>query len=107
MHYYLLISQIPYEGRRETAQIPFRRSGTPLLTTCTTILPPNTETKVKVNPEPIFHDASIKEETRRGLVTGTQSDERLIAHGVARLCDPHDEDYNWINVINPTDKPHN
>jgi hypothetical protein len=107
MHYYLLISQIPYEGRRETAQIPFRRSGTPLLTTCTTILPPNTETKVKVNPEPIFHDASIKEETRRGLVTGTQSDERLIAHGVPRLCDPHDEDYNWINVINPTDKPHN
>jgi hypothetical protein len=24
---------------------------------------------------------------------------------VARLCDPHDEDYTWVNVINPTDEP--
>jgi hypothetical protein len=97
--------QIPYEGHKETTQIPFRISGTRLLGTCATILPPNTETKVKVNPDPIFHDAAMKEETRWGLVTGVQSDKRLIAHGVARFCDPHNEDYNWVNVINPTDEP--
>jgi hypothetical protein len=96
---------IPYNGLKETTKVPFRLSGTPLVATCSTIVPPNTETKVKVNPDPIFHDTSMNEEARWGLVTGSQSDDRLIAHGVVRLCDPHDEDYNWVNDINPINDP--
>jgi hypothetical protein len=47
----------------------------------------------------------VSEEARLGLVNGDQSQNRLVAHGVARLCDPRDDDYNWVNVINPTDAP--
>jgi hypothetical protein len=94
-----------YNGLKKTTKVLFHLSGTPLLAMCSTIVPPNTETKVKVNPDPIFHDTSMNEKARRGLVTGSQSDDRLIAHGVARLCDPHDEGYNWVNVINPTNDP--
>jgi hypothetical protein len=89
----------------QTVSVPFRLSGTALLATCATILPPHTEAKVRVQPDPASHNDSMSEEARWGLVNGDQSQNRLVAHGVARLCDPHDDDYNWVNVINPTDAP--
>jgi hypothetical protein len=40
-------------------------------------------------------------------VTGCHSEDRRVATGILRICDLKDDEYNWVNVINPTNTPVN
>jgi hypothetical protein len=68
------------------------------------MIPPHTESKIRVNADPLFLlPKSLAEDDRWGIVTGNQSIDRLVATGVLCIYDTLDDEYNWVNVINQTD----
>jgi hypothetical protein len=60
---------------------------------------------VKVIPDPAFSLQALSEEARWSIITGNQSENRRFAAGILRICDPDENEYNWVNVIYPTYQP--
>jgi hypothetical protein len=71
--------------------LPFRSHNTPIVAACNIILQPHSETKVKVIPDPAFSLQALSEEARWGIVTGNQSENRRVAVGILRICDPDEK----------------
>jgi hypothetical protein len=70
-----------------TFDLPFRADSTPMVAACNTIVQPRTETKVRVTPDPAYHDTALSEKARWSIVTGCHSEDRRVTTGILRICD--------------------